>query len=138
LAAAHTGTVVLTACLRNAVAVARYAATIGTTFNVIPAGERWPDGSIRFAIEDFIGAGAVLLALPGRKAPEASASVAAFEQFRDRLHELLADSMSGRELIEAGFPGDVKCAGEIDVSSTVPRLDDGRFRNAASRPQTTR
>ena len=39
-AAAQTGAVVLAACLRNAEAVARDAASIGATFNVCPAGER--------------------------------------------------------------------------------------------------
>ena len=65
-AAAQTRAVVLAACLRNAQAVAQDAASIGATFNLCPAGERWPDGSIRFAIEDWIGAGAVLRGLPGR------------------------------------------------------------------------
>ncbi len=87
LAAERRRAVVLASCLRNAAAVARYAASIGATFNVCPAGERWPDGSIRFAIEDWIGAGAVLRALPGTISPEAVAAVAVFEQLRERLHE---------------------------------------------------
>jgi 2-phosphosulfolactate phosphatase len=90
--------------------VARYAARIGATFNVCPAGERWPDGSIRFAIEDWPGAGAVLGALPGRKSPEAKTGIAAFEQFGDRLGEIVAGSASGRELIEQGFTRDVELA----------------------------
>ena len=122
LAAMKSGVTVLTACLRNATAVADCAATIGSTFNVCPAGERWPDGSIRFAVEDWIGAGAVLRALPGRKSPEASAAARAFEQFRDHVREVLAKSVSGRELIEQGFPEDVDLASEVDISATVPRL----------------
>ena len=51
---------VFTACLRNCRAVAGVA-------RVIPAGERWPDGSVRPALEDLIGAGAVLAELPGRR-----------------------------------------------------------------------
>ena len=67
LAAARRSAVVVAACLRNADTAARYAASVGATFNVCPAGERWPDGSIRFAIEDWLGAGAVLRALPGTR-----------------------------------------------------------------------
>src|SRR5262245_44037954 len=121
-AAAQSGAVVLAACMRNAEAVAREAASIGATVNVCPAGERWPDGSLRFAIEDWIGAGAVLSGLRGRRSPEAAAAVAAFEQSRNDLRRALADSVSCRELIELGYAGDVELASELDVSVTVPRL----------------
>ena len=59
--------VVVAACLRNASAVAawlseRYGS--GTEpVTVIAAGERWPDGSLRPALEDLLGAGAVIAAL---------------------------------------------------------------------------
>ena len=132
-AAAQTGAVVLAACLRNAEAVARDAASIGTTFNVCPAGERWPDDSLRFAIEDWIGAGAVLGGLPGRRSPEAAAAVAAFEQSRNDLQRALADSVSGRELIELGYARDVELASELDVSGTVPRLVGEMFASTAAR-----
>lgn len=126
-AAARTNAIVLAACLRNATAVARYAVTVGTTFNVCPAGERWPDGSIRFAIEDWLGAGAVLRALPGAKSPNAVGAVAAFEHGRDDLRRALVASGSGRELIERGYARDVDLAAECDVSESVPRLIDDAF-----------
>jgi 2-phosphosulfolactate phosphatase len=124
-------TVTFTACLRNAGAVARAALQYGSTFAVIPAGERWPDGSLRPAIEDWIGAGAVLAQLPGRPSPEAAAAIAAFESAKCGtglgLSYMLRGSSSGKELIDRGFGEDVAMAAEIDVSDTAPRLQDGGF-----------
>jgi 2-phosphosulfolactate phosphatase len=134
-AAAQSGAVVLAACLRNAEAVAEYASTIGATFNVCPAGERWPDGSLRFAIEDWIGAGAVLRSLPGRKSPEAVSAIATFEHVREEIRHVLAGCASGRELIELGCAGDVELASEVDVSGTVPRLVGDVF--AVAQPHGT-
>jgi 2-phosphosulfolactate phosphatase len=121
------GAKVIAGCLRNASAVARSAQRAGKTINVIPAGERWPDGSLRFAIEDFIGAGAIIHAMKGTRSPEAQSAVAAFEQARDDLHSRIASSSSGRELCERGFTGDVNIATEHGVSDTVPVLVDDVF-----------
>jgi 2-phosphosulfolactate phosphatase len=125
--AAATSAVVIAGCLRNAAAVAQAALRLGSTFNVCPAGERWPDGSLRPAIEDWLGAGAILRHLPGEKSPEALAAIAAFECAGNGLTETIARSSSGRELIERGFAGDVELAAALDVSHHVPRYDGTAF-----------
>jgi 2-phosphosulfolactate phosphatase len=40
----------------------------------------------------------------------------------------LCDALSGRELIEGGYSGDVDLAAELNVSDAAPRLVDGAFR----------
>jgi 2-phosphosulfolactate phosphatase len=120
-------TVTFTACLRNAGAVTRAARQFGSSFAVIPAGERWPDGTLRPAVEDWIGAGAVLAGLPGRPSPEAAMAIAAFESLGRVCSPTLAGSISGRELIDCGFGEDVALAAELDASTTAPRLQDGGF-----------
>lgn len=124
------GAIVLAGCLRNASAVARVAANIGKTIAVIPAGERWPsDDSLRPAVEDLIGAGAIIAALSRpRASPEARAAIATFSSSRAKLGELLHESASGRELCERGYEDDVEIAAQHDVSGSVPTLIDGAFR----------
>ena len=118
---------VLAGCLRNAANVAHRASQLGSKFNVCPAGERWPDGSLRPAIEDLLGAGAILRHLPGQKSPEALLAIAVFESAAPRLADVLAQSSSGRELVERGFADDVELAGALDVSRHVPRYDGMAF-----------
>ena len=127
LRAARTPSVVLAGCLRNAAAVARAANQLGATFNVCPAGERWPDGTLRPALEDWLAAGAILRRLPGTRSAEAGAAVAMFERCESIVHDLVARSASGRELIERGFGSDVELAADIDVSAQVPRFDGRAF-----------
>jgi 2-phosphosulfolactate phosphatase len=132
LQAAESAAIVLGGCLRNAEAVARVAASLGSTFNVCPAGERWPDDTLRPAIEDWLGAGAVLRSLPGVKSSEARIAIAAFETALPRLRDVVSASSSGRELMERGFAADVEIASQYNVSGAVPRLVDGAFAAAGA------
>lgn len=126
--AAEAGAVVVAGCLRNASAVGRFAAGRGGTTAVIAAGERWPDGGLRPAVEDFIGAGAVIAAMaPSSLSPEAKAAVAAFQAARDDLRGMLEGSSSGRELIDRGFGSDVTIAGDFDATELVPVLGEDAF-----------
>jgi 2-phosphosulfolactate phosphatase len=116
-----------TACLRNAHAIAAHVARFARRVALIPAGERWSDDSLRPCLEDWIGAGAVLSLLGGRRSPEADLAVAAFERFRGDLVGALSRCSSGQELIERGFGCDVELASEYAVSSAVPQLAGDRF-----------
>jgi 2-phosphosulfolactate phosphatase len=127
LRAAETGAVVVAACLRNAAAVARYCVSLGGPISVIACGERWPDGTLRPAWEDLVGAGAVIARLPGPRSPEAAGACAAFEQARTEPAERLRACASGRELIERGFADDVETAAALDASAIAPILADGVF-----------
>ncbi|MBN8592936.1 MAG: 2-phosphosulfolactate phosphatase [Anaerolineae bacterium] len=120
----------LCGCLRNAAAVALAAAQIGTRITVIPAGERWPDGSLRPALEDWIGAGAIIAGLPGSRSPEAQLAEQAFQQMRHALPEVLLKCASGQELVRKGFPDDVLTAAAWNVSSTVPRLQNESYQES--------
>ena len=87
------------------------------------AGERWPDGTTRVAIEDWLGAGAVLASLGGEQTSEARLAAAAFEASRFQLARILSESVSGRELVSRGFAADVTLAVDYDSSSVVPVVD---------------
>jgi 2-phosphosulfolactate phosphatase len=129
-AVAATGAVLLAGCLRNASAVAAAARAVGGPVGIVPAGERWPDDTMRVAVEDAIGAGAIAAALPGRS-PEAELAAAQFVATRDRgVGEVLAATSSGRELHAEGFTADVELAAALDVSTAVPRLRDGLLQAA--------
>lgn len=122
-AATRIARAVVVASLRNAPAVARWLASWDGDVAVIAAGERWPDGTTRFAIEDWLGAGAVIANLGGAQSSEAQLAAAAFAASRARLGEILAGSVSGRELIARGFAADVTLASEYDCSAAVPVVD---------------
>jgi 2-phosphosulfolactate phosphatase len=121
---------VFAACLRNAEAVAAAAQVLAGDgdIGVVPAGERWPDGSLRPAIEDLLGAGAVIHHLTGPASPEAALMAGAFRTARADIAAILAGSTSGRELHARGFAADVALAAECGVSTTAPCLQGGTYR----------
>jgi 2-phosphosulfolactate phosphatase len=126
--AAECGGTLLAGCLRNAPAVAHAALCLGGTIGVVASGERWPDGSLRPAIEDLLGAGAIVSAVDVvPRSAEAELAAAAFAYARDHLARILRDCRSGQELVDAGFPQDVDVAAQLDVSSTVPIFTRGAY-----------
>ncbi|MCW2759191.1 MAG: hypothetical protein JWO46_2937, partial [Nocardioidaceae bacterium] len=122
-ALADTGTRVLAASLRNRSAVAAALVPVlagGGTVALVPAGERWPDGSLRPAVEDLWGAGAVVAALgPADLSPEAAAAAAAYGLVAGDVPAHLAACASGMELRSGGFADDVAIAAELDASTAV-------------------
>lgn len=129
---------VLAGSIRNATATARAARTLAGSgpIAVIAAGERWgtTDGPLRPAVEDLLGAGAVLAALDPsaavsgvRCSPEAAAARAAFIAARSLLYQVLTDSASGRELIARAWEDDVANSAAHDVSTTVCLLRGDEF-----------
>jgi 2-phosphosulfolactate phosphatase len=98
---------------------------------VVACGERWDvegeDGSLRFAIEDYLGAGAVLAALDVAMDAEAAFAAAAFHAMRHRIDETIWDSVSGRELRERGYGDDVIYASKLDSVGVAARFVDGAF-----------
>ncbi|WP_199313034.1 2-phosphosulfolactate phosphatase [Microcoleus sp. FACHB-672] len=113
-------TTTLAGCLRNSKAIAQFAMAHGTRIAIVPAGERWPDGSLRPALEDLIGAGAILNFLDGQLSPEAEAAVAVFRRWEDDLLTALRRCSSGKELTVRGFPQDIELAAAFNVSNSVP------------------
>jgi 2-phosphosulfolactate phosphatase len=115
--------------LRNALAVAAAAAKHGAIVGVIAAGEQWPDGSLRPALEDLTGAGMILAALGGDPSPEASAAIMTSEL---ATRADLAECASARELIALGYENDVRLAMMCNVSSRAPILRNGAFVDVTS------
>ncbi|MFB7884719.1 2-phosphosulfolactate phosphatase [Microbacterium sp. NPDC056057] len=145
-AAAESGAVVLLGCLRNAAAVARAVLDLQhergarTSIAVIAAGElagRDPGAPLRFAVEDQLGAGAIIDALGDlgvdHTAPEAAAACESFRGLRGAIRHLLTAGGSGQELLlrPAQQPGDARDevlnAAAVDAASVVPVLRDGAF-----------
>lgn len=135
----RTGATVVAACLRNCTAVGDWAAgwmsDTGGAVVLVPAGERWPDHSLRPAVEDLWAIGAVASVLArasGEKSlsEEARMSAATYAAVADRIPEAMAECSSGRELAEKGYEVDVAIAAELDASALVPLLTDGAFRPA--------
>ena len=120
--------------LVNATAVAAAVERAGAdrAVTVVACGERRPepgeDGALRFAIEDYLGAGAVLAALGGPASPEAQVCVAAF---LGRARPIWPASSGSARAVASyaskGFGEDVRHAAHLDCYDAAPLLRDGAF-----------
>lgn len=140
--AAAAGALVLLGSLRTASAVARAVLAeqnqrrARTFVNVIACGERMPgaagiEAAPRVAVEDLLGAGAVIDALGAlgidHTSPEAAVACEAFRGLRGAVRHLLTASGSGQELIDRGLRDEVLAAASIDDLDVAPRLRGGVF-----------
>lgn len=127
---AAAGAEVVAVSLRNASAAANWVARrLGDdgTATVIAAGERWPDGELRPAVEDLWGAGAFIAALGSfPRSPEAAAAAGAFHAMGPA-ESALAGCAGGRELVALGYADDTAVAAAVDADEVVPVLRDNRF-----------
>jgi 2-phosphosulfolactate phosphatase len=126
-------------CLRNAMLVAQAAARLGTQVAIVPCGERWKeDGSLRPALEDFMGTGAIISHLSGTLSPEAQAAIAAFHAAEPNLCDVLKHCSSGNERMAMGFEGDIPPTAEVDVDHCVPILKKGSLQKGRTSRCTPR
>lgn len=106
--------------------IARLMATSNLNTTVLACGERWKtpaeEGILRFALEDYLGAGAILSALPYAQTMEAQACAATFQAMQKQLETALWDCESGQELQEKGLGEDVRYAAQLHIYDTVPAL----------------
>jgi 2-phosphosulfolactate phosphatase len=134
-------TQVLAGCLRNAAAVADKAIDLADRgpVGVIPAGEQWGvhlgsssrEGRMRVALEDYLGAGAIVSELLAAgyspASPEAALAATSFRAAEPYLGDLLGGCGSGLELGEKGLSEDIALAGQVNVSKAAPHLVNGVF-----------
>jgi 2-phosphosulfolactate phosphatase len=134
-------TKVMAGCLRNAEAVADKAIDVADRgpIGVIAAGEQWgvnlyergEPGRLRPAIEDYLGAGAIVSALLAAgyspASPEAALAATTYRAASPYLADLLGACGSGLELGSKGLSEDIAIAGQVNVSKAAPLLVDGVF-----------
>ncbi|HKK21268.1 MAG TPA: 2-phosphosulfolactate phosphatase, partial [candidate division Zixibacteria bacterium] len=133
--AASTSPHLLLGSLINAEAAAERALRLsnenGKGISVIACGEQVSrpahEDDFRSAVEDLLGAGAVLAHITGAKSPEAMVCEGAFRHHKKNLISLLWESESGLELRERGFGDDVKYAAQLNKIVSVPVLKQRFF-----------
>ncbi|HKS42877.1 MAG TPA: 2-phosphosulfolactate phosphatase [Blastocatellia bacterium] len=131
LSLATGSTPTIAGCLRNCRAVAESAMRKGKNIAVIPAGERWDDGTLRPCLEDLAGAGAIIQYLRGMLSPEARAAVAVFESGSSNLPEQIKSCGSGKEKVAKAAERDIVLASELNASDCVPVMIEGAYKKEA-------
>lgn len=97
----------------------------GQVVTVVACGELRSDGSVRFAVEDYLAAGAILAGLPFEKTQEAGVCAESYRQSVGDLSRLILGSQSGRELIARRRADDVAWSVQVDVFQTAVLLSGG-------------
>lgn len=126
---------VFVGALLNAKVVGELVSTLISETNqqvtVLACGERWmddhEDGPLRFAIEDYLGGGAILSHINLEKSPEAQVCESAFLHSQDQIEQMIWNCGGGIELRDKGFGQDVKHAAQLNYYDVIPYLQEGRF-----------
>jgi 2-phosphosulfolactate phosphatase len=112
-----------------ATAVSRILDKTDLSVTIVACGEREKlftgDVHIRFAVEDYLAAGAVISYLKCEKSPEAHVCEGAFLHIQNDILAALWDCESGKELRKGGYGSDVEFAAQLNVYDSVPVMKDG-------------
>ena len=82
---------------------------------------------MRVAVEDLLGAGAIISHLKGTLSTEAAIAKLAFQNTRADLYHYLSNSISGQELIHRGYEADLELISSVDVTDKAPILIEGMY-----------
>lgn len=136
LAAERAGAHVVVGGIRNGAAVAAHVLEVQrsrgdrTSIAILAVGDDGETGP-RFAVEDLLGAGAVVAALGDlgidHASPDAAVAGEGFRALRGAVRHLLTASGTGRLRADAGERDLVLAAADRDAASVVPVLRDGAF-----------
>lgn len=137
-ARAQAAPVCFAGCLRNASATSQALQSASQEheagISVIAAGERWPSvsgesqgGAMRVALEDWLGASALISALVGEFSADARIAKRVFDASHKELEQLVCECPSGVELIERGFRDEVLFACDYDAAMDAVVLRAGRY-----------
>jgi 2-phosphosulfolactate phosphatase len=130
------GTPGFIACLLNARAAGRLLGELcryrGTGIVLVPAGEAVEDQEAdlehrRFAVEDYLGCGAVLGGLEVELDAEAAACREAFFAAKPGLAGMIRDSPSGRYLVDRGYAADLSHCVQLSIYEVLPVIRDGKI-----------
>ena len=110
--------------------LSRSLANGGPSVSVVACDERWTspvlDGDLRFALEDYLGAGAIIGEILAPHSPEAAVCANAYRATAN-VEATLRECASGLELARLGYAGDVAHAARINSVATVALLSKGRI-----------
>jgi len=115
---------IFTACFRNLTATARACEKFRQIL-IVPAGEKWPDNSLRPALEDFAAAGGLVSRLSHRRLSAEARAACAVYQHLTRAE--LEGCGSARELNRRGFAADIALCLEEDASDFTCQLQGESF-----------
>lgn len=132
IAAAEPAERVIAGCLRNAPAVARYLDSLETgSVYLVCAGSGG-----RFALEDFVGAAAILSRMDttGWRLNDAAwMALDLMERYRGREREVLRRGRAGRWFFDHGRTDTFDFVADVGASDLVPEVRGGRLRHAGER-----